>query len=227
MSTVNKSIMAYFTTSVGKKQIMALTGLALSGFLLTHLLGNFLILVGADAFNMYAHTLTSNKLIYVAEAGLALIFLTHLGLAFNLTVENKKARPQSYYTKVRTGRGATLASVSMIYTGLVILGFLVSHLMHFKFGPVYYVEMNGTQVRDIYRVVIDYFADPLQAGWYVLAMITMAFHLGHGFQSTFQSFGFNHNKYSPLIKKLGITYAILVSAGFAGLSVWGYLQSSN
>lgn len=227
MSTATRSVLRLFTSSVGKKQMMALTGLALSGFLVSHLLGNLFILVGPDAFNLYAHKLTSNPLIYIAEAGLVLLFVSHLVLAFKLTVENKIARGDKYYMKVRTGRGATVSSTSMIYTGIVIFGFLVTHLMHFKYGPVYYTTVDGEQMRDIYRVVVDYLANPVYSAWYVVAMITLAFHLGHGFQSAFQSLGFNNPKYTPLIKKLGLLFALVVSAGFSGLSIWGYLQSMN
>lgn len=127
----------YFGSSIVKKQIMGVTGLMLCGFLLTHMAGNFLIFVGPDAFNLYAHKLTSNPLIYVAEAILAGIFLTHIGLAIKLTIENKQARPDSYFVKVKTGRGATFASSTMPLTGLLILVFLVWHIVNLKFGPWY------------------------------------------------------------------------------------------
>jgi succinate dehydrogenase / fumarate reductase cytochrome b subunit len=99
----------YFMSSIGKKQIMALTGLGLLGFTATHLLGNVLIFVGADAFNLYGHTLTSNPLLIVAELGLLGMFVLHLVLAVLTSVENKRARPVNYYVKTRTGRGETLA----------------------------------------------------------------------------------------------------------------------
>ena len=115
----------YFAASIGKKQLMALTGFGLIGFTVTHLLGNFLILAGPDAFNLYAHTLVSNPLIYVAEAGLLGMFLGHIGLAVVLKLQNMSARPQAYHVKVKTGRGETFASSTMPYTGLIILIFLI------------------------------------------------------------------------------------------------------
>jgi succinate dehydrogenase / fumarate reductase cytochrome b subunit len=181
-SVASKSLRLYFSTSVGKKQLMAITGLLLSGFLVTHLLGNILIVVGADAFNYYAYKLTSNPLIYVAEAGLAGLFLLHLVLAMVLTVQNKKSRGSNgYFMKVNTGRGTTFASKSMPYTGFVILIFLILHIRDLKFGPVYMTTVDGVEMRDLHRTVIEYFADPLHTAWYVFAMAMMALHLGHGF----------------------------------------------
>ena len=98
---------SFFTASIGKKQIMALTGAGLIGFTVTHLIGNFLILAGPDAFNLYGHTLVSNPLIYVAEAILAGMFLLHIFLAVVLKIQNNLARPESYAVKVKTGRGKT------------------------------------------------------------------------------------------------------------------------
>jgi succinate dehydrogenase / fumarate reductase cytochrome b subunit len=224
-STASKSVLSYLGSSVGKKQVMALTGLALCGFLVMHLLGNFLLLVGPEIFNLYAHKLTSNPAIYFAEAGLVILFLMHIGLGFRLTVENKLARGQRYFMKNRTGRGATVASVTMPYTGAVLLVFIIVHLMNFKYGALYYVTIDGEQVRDVYRVVIEYFANPLYVAWYVFAMICMGIHLSHGFQSTFQSLGFNSPKYTPVIKKIGHVYALALMFGFGGLSIWCYFQN--
>lgn len=225
-SAASSALRNFFTVSVGKKQIMALTGLGLSGFILTHLLGNILIVVSPDMFNLYAHKLTSNNLIYVAEAGLTLLFLVHFFLAMNLTFRNKRSRGDTgYYMKVKTGRGTTLASASMPYTGLLILIFLVSHLIHFKYGPVHMTQVEGMEIRDLYRTVIEYFANPLNMAWYLLAMLALCFHLGHGFQSAFQSLGFNHPKYTPCIKNIGMAFAILSSGGFAALCVYCYLQA--
>ena len=106
-------VMHYLSSSIMKKQLMGVTGLLLCGFLVSHLAGNMLIIVGPKAFNIYAHTLTSNPLIYVAEVILLSIFALHVGLAFKLTIENKLARPVGYYMKQPTGRGATFASTTM------------------------------------------------------------------------------------------------------------------
>jgi succinate dehydrogenase / fumarate reductase cytochrome b subunit len=211
----------YFTTSIGRKQVMALTGLLLCGFLVAHMLGNFLILVGPSQFNIYAHKLISlGPLLYLAEAGLSAIFLAHLGLAVKLTLENHAARGQKYYVKTRTGRGETLMSATMPYTGLVLLIFIITHLIHFKFGPYYSTIVDGVTMRDLYKTVADYFKDPLNTLWYVFAMVCAAFHTAHGFSSAFQSFGWNHPAWFPKIKSLGLIYALIVGGGFSFIAIW-------
>ncbi|MFG1482520.1 succinate dehydrogenase cytochrome b subunit [Halobacteriovorax sp. GFR7] len=214
----------YLTNSVAKKQVMGVTGLLLCGFLLSHMLGNFLLMVGADAFNKYAYTLTSNPLIYVAEAGLLVIFLTHLFMALKLTMENKAARPVNYYMKQPTGRGATFASSTMPYTGMLILFFIIMHLINFKYGAVYMTTLNGMEVRDLYKTVIEYFASPLNVGMYVVFMIVIGIHVSHGFWSAFQSIGFNHPKYMPAIKFLSKLYAVVLTVGYSTIAIWCHVK---
>jgi succinate dehydrogenase / fumarate reductase cytochrome b subunit len=204
---------------------MALTGFGLVGFTATHLLGNLFILVGADAFNMYAYTLTSNPLIYVAEAGLLGMFLLHLVLAVVLKLENLSARPKGYYVKTKTGRGETFASSTMPYTGIIILIFVIIHLLNFKFGSNYPTTVDGTEMRDLYRTVIEYFANPLYVAWYVFAMIALGVHTSHGFQSMFQSWGINHSKYTPIIQTASLAYGLFVGAGFSLLAIYCHFQN--
>lgn len=215
----------YFTSSVGKKQIMALTGFGLVGFTASHLLGNLLIFLGADAFNMYAYTLTSNPLIYVAEAGLLGMFLLHILLAVLLKLQNIAARPQRYYTKVRSGRGETWASATMPYTGIILLIFVIIHLLNFKFGTNYATTVDGIEVRDLYRTVVEYFANPLYVAWYVVAMLALGLHTSHGVQSVFQTWGFNHKKYTPVIQTASLAYGLFVAAGFSILAIYCHLQN--
>ncbi len=217
---MSAAVTRYFMSSIGRKQLIALTGLLLCGFLVTHLLGNVLLLVGADAFNLYAHKLMSmGALIYVAEAGLAAIFLAHLGLAMKMTWENKVARGQKYYAKNRTGRGETIMSATMPYTGLIILVFLVLHILQFKFGAYYETTVDGVVMRDLYRTVVEFFRSPLNTAWYVFAMAAAAVHTSHGFASAFQSFGFNHGAWTPCVKKASYAYALVVGGGFALISI--------
>lgn len=217
----------YFSSSIGKKQVMALTGLGLSGFTVSHLLGNFLIYVGPEAFNLYGHKLTTNPAIYIAEAGLSLLFLVHMGLAIRLTIENHSARPQKYYMKTKTGRGATFASSTMVYTGMIMLAFIISHLLHFKFGAVYKATYNGVEMRDLHRLVMETFTNPGYVIWYIISMIAIGIHLSHGIQSTFQSFGMNHPKYTPLIEKIGTAIAIFVAVGFSSIPIWAFVQGAK
>lgn len=215
---------SYCKISVMKKHIMAITGLGLCGFLLTHLLGNILLVVSPELFNEYAHKLTSNPLIYIAEAILVSMFLAHIFIAMKLTIQNRLARPEKYYAKKSKG-GSTFASSTMPLTGMIILAFLIAHIMHFKYGTNYIVEYTpGQPVRDLYRTVVEYFDSTLYTAWYVIAMTALGIHLSHGFQSAFLSLGFNHKKYTPLIQKAGLSFAILVPGGFAALAVWCHLQ---
>ncbi len=214
----------YLGSSIIKKQIMGVTGLLLCGFLITHLLGNFLIIVSAEAFNTYAHALITNPLLYPAEAVLATIFLTHIFLAIKLVIENHQARPEKYYIKTKTGRGATFASSTMPYTGFIILVFLIKHLLDFKFGPLFEVTYNGVLMRDLHQTVLLHFANPLNVVWYVFVMICIGIHVSHGFWSAFQSIGFNHPKYNCCLKNTAKAFAVVVTLGYSAIAIWSYLQ---
>jgi succinate dehydrogenase / fumarate reductase cytochrome b subunit len=212
------------TSSIMKKQLMGITGLMLCGFLVTHLAGNFLIFVSPEAFNTYAYKLTSTPLIYVAEAILLAIFLTHIGLAMRLTIENKMARPIGYYMKQPTGRGSTFASSTMPITGIGIGVFVVLHIIHFKFGAYYDVTYGGVEMRDLYRLLIEEFQNKAFVFGYIVAMAFVGVHVSHGFWSSFQSIGFNHPKYNTLVRGLSTLYAIAVFGGFSALPIYCFLQ---
>jgi succinate dehydrogenase / fumarate reductase cytochrome b subunit len=221
------SMLKYATSSVVKKQVMAVTGLLLCGFLLSHLAGNCLMYLGPEVFNKYAHALITNPAIYLAEAILATIFLSHIGLAVKLTMENRNARPQKYFVKQNTGRGATFASSTMPYTGLIILIFLIKHLIDFKFGPVHYATYQGVEMRDLYITVVNYFQSPLSVLWYIFCMVALGIHVSHGFWSAFQSFGFWHEKYTPMLRCLSKLFAVVVTVGYSALPIYCYLQGGN
>jgi succinate dehydrogenase / fumarate reductase cytochrome b subunit len=224
---MNSRALTYLNSSVGKKQVMGVTGLLLCGFTLSHLIGNLLMMVSPEAFNKYAHALISNPLIYVAEAGLGALFLIHLGLAINLTMGNRSARPSRYAMRVDTGRGASIASSSMPYTGMIILIFLITHIQSFKFGPVYMTSYDGVEIRDLYRTVVEYLANPLAALWYIVAMVSLATHVSHGFWSAFQSLGFNHPGYNCMLKGISKLFSVVVSLGFITLTIYCYLQGTR
>ena len=213
-------------SSVVKKQLVGITGLLLCGFLVTHLAGNFLLLVGPEAFNKYGHALTSNPLIYVAEAGLAALFIAHMGMAIRVTLQNKAARPEGYYMKTKTGRGSTFASSSMPYTGLILLAFIIFHLQGIKFGAVYNVTYDGVVMRDLYKLTFEKFSALPYVAFYVISMFAMGVHVSHGFWSAFQSVGFFHNKYTPAIRKASIAFALFVGGGFSFLPVYCFLTGA-
>ena len=221
---VTSAVNHYFRSSIGRKQLVAITGLLLCGFLVSHLIGNLLLLVSSDAFNLYAHKLISmGPLLYIAEAGLTVIFFVHLGLAMKLNMENMKARGK-YQMKTKTGRGTTFASSTMPYTGLVLLIFLVLHLIQFKYGSYYETTIGGVVMRDLTRTVMEYFSSIGGVIWYSFAMICAAIHTSHGFASAFQSMGWNHGRYFKNVKRLGYIYAIAVGGGFALISIWCHVK---
>lgn len=215
----------FFTSSIGKKQVMALTGIGLLGFTFTHLLANLLILVSPDAFNKYSHALITNPLIYVAEAGLLGMFLLHIALAVVLKIENNLARPQKYYVKVSKGNGENIASKTMPYTGVILLVFIILHLINFKYGSNYPTTVDGVQMRDLYRTVVEYFANPAYVAWYVFAMFALGLHTSHGLQSTFQSLGIRHPKYTPIVETASLAYGVFVAVGFSVLAVYSHFQN--
>ncbi|MDO9180807.1 MAG: succinate dehydrogenase cytochrome b subunit [Bacteriovorax sp.] len=215
-------------SSIGQKQVMAVTGLLLCGFLVTHMLGNFTLLIGSDAFNKYSHALTSNPLIYLAEVGLALLFISHIVMAFRVIIANKKARPTPYHTYTKSGRGGTFASATMAYSGVIALVFLVFHILGLKFGTHYSTIVGGVEMRDIYKTTVEYFqGSTLHLAGYLIAVIALGIHTSHGFWSAFQSLGFNHPKYNPKIELLSTLFGFYVAIGFSIFPIFCYFQGGH
>lgn len=205
-------LMRFLTSAVGRKVLMALTGLLLLGFLVFHLYGNLMVFGGARMFNEHSEELVANPLIYAAEAGLLILFVAHLTSGIAVTLNNRKARPVPYVRKERAGHTShkSLASTTMILTGIVVLVFVPIHLYVFKFGP-YYTTATEPHIRDLYRLVIEVFRDPLHVAWYVFAMVIIGFHLWHGFGSAFESLGVAYRK--PL-RTVGQVLAVVIAGGF-------------
>jgi succinate dehydrogenase / fumarate reductase cytochrome b subunit len=223
---VASAVNHYFRSSIGRKQLVAITGLLLCGFLVSHLSGNLLLMVSSDAFNLYAHKLAAlGGLLYIVEGILTVIFVLHLGLAIKLNLENLQSRGK-YAVKKKTGRGTTIMSQTMPWTGLVLLVFIILHLKNLKFGSYYETTIDGVVMRDLTKTTIEYFSSLGNTIWYVVAMICAAVHTAHGFASAFQSMGWNHGKYFKNVKRLGYLYAIAVGGGFALLSIWCHMQGA-
>ena len=203
---------AKVSTSVGKKLMMAMTGLCFCGFLAGHLLGNFTIYGGGELFNSYAeHVQALGVFLRVVEAGLICLALVHIGTGILLFFQNLMARPVRYQVDKRAG-GRTLGSATMPYTGLLLLCFVLFHLFQFTF-----VDKTGAS---IYEIVSTAFQSPFYIALYITAVVIAGVHVSHGFWSAFQSFGLNHPKYSPLIKGAGLILAIVVAVGFGSLPVY-------
>lgn len=202
----------FITSQIGRKIIMGLTGLALIGFLIVHLIGNLLIFKSADAFNHYSDMLIKNPLIIVAELLLLAIFVAHLANGILLTLQGRRARPAKYQKKTwadHTSR-KSVSSSTMILSGLVILIFVPLHLWDFKYGT-HYAVATSADVRDLHRLVLEEFSEPGEVIWYVVAMIVIGFHLWHGFGSAFESLGVPYRK---MIRRVGQGLAVVIAGGF-------------
>ncbi|MEJ2101354.1 MAG: succinate dehydrogenase cytochrome b subunit [Desulfobacterales bacterium] len=201
-----------FSSSIGKKLLMAITGLIFIGFLGTHLAGNLTLYKSGKAFNSYAEMLHALGPILTAfEFGLLLFALIHVTIGIILFVQNLKARSVPYELDRRAG-GRTLSSVTMPYTGFIILAFVVLHLLNFSF-------VDKTQ-RTIFEIVSSAFSNPVYIIIYVFVMIVVAFHVNHGFWSAFQTIGANHPKYMPTIMALSIIVSLIFGFGFGMLPIY-------
>lgn len=217
-------------SSIGKKIIMALTGLAMVGFLIEHLTGNLLLFTeNPEPYNKYAHTILSfGWLIIVAEVILIGVLVSHMFSAISITLGKKKARPVKY---VKTGKAGgpskkTFASSSMIWTGILTFIFIVIHLKTFKFGPDYSTTVDGERMRDLHTLVWGVFQNPIYVFWYVGTLAFLGFHLRHGFWSAFQSLGVNHPKFTPIIYTAALILALAIAVGFIGIPLWIFFRSS-
>jgi len=198
-------------TSVGKKQLMAVTGLLFLLFLCTHLLGNISIYGGTAAFVSYAeHLHALGRLLVGAEIGMAAALLVHVITAVFLFVENCRARPVKYAVD-KSGGGRTFSSQAMPYTGLLILGYLGVHLATFSHHIV------DQSTRNIFQIAVAVFSQKIFLAIYMVSMIILGFHVRHGLWSAFQTVGANHPKYMPFINRLSIVFAVIVALGFGSL----------
>lgn len=206
--------MKYLASAIGRKQLMAVTGIAWSLFVLSHMAGNLLILFSAEAYNKYSHALVTNPFIYVAEAGLVLTLLLHILNGLKLTFENWGARPSKYAMTPVGDKAPRFQSKWMAFHGSLILVFVVLHLITFKYGTHYSINYNGVEMRDIHRLVIEVFNQPLYVAFYLVCLVAVGLHLSHGFYSSFASLGLYHPRYSPMLSKFGYVYAVVIAAGF-------------
>jgi succinate dehydrogenase cytochrome b subunit len=215
-----------FTSSVGTKLLIGLTGLALFVYLILHLVGNLLIFLGQDTFNEYSHTLISNPLIVPIEIGLLLVFLLHVYKAVTMWVANQAARPVRYQKKAMAGYTSrkSLSSSTMIVTGAIVFLFILVHVKQFKYGA-YYATAGNAAVRDLYRTEVDVFHQPSWVAFYVICALLAALHLRHGISSAFQSIGLDHPLYTRRLVMWGIIGAIVVGGGLAVIPLLVYLTT--
>jgi succinate dehydrogenase / fumarate reductase cytochrome b subunit len=212
-----------FSSSVGTKLLIGITGAALVIYLIVHIVGNLMVFGGPAFFNKYAYTLESNPLILVIELGLLAIFLIHIVKTVRMFADNRRARPTRYVQKKRAGPPSrkTFASSTMILSGLWLLLFLIIHVRVFRFGPEYEWAAGG---RDLYRLEMETFSNPLTVAFYLVSMLVVGSHLWHGVSSASQSLGFDHPLWTPRLLAAGKILAVLIAAGFAMIAVWAYFN---
>ena len=209
-----------FTSSVGKKFLIALTGVGLFGFVVIHLSGNLLLFLGLQKFNAYSKMLHDNFLLPLAEVGLVGAFVLHIYLVLTMAYSNKKARgPQGYQTGLQSKQEKTpgvqwaaIASKTTVIGGLIVLAFLLVHIWDFRLQRV-----EGDY--NMAQKVIKALQDPFRATLYSLGSLAVGWHLFHGIQSSARSLGLRHPRYIGFIQKFGILASILVGVLFASIPI--------
>ncbi len=208
-------------SSIGKKILMALTGLSLLLFLTVHFVNNMFLFFGKEGFNLLVSSLDAVKpMVRVAEISLVLLFGLHIFNGIRLWWQNRKANPENYAVN-GSKENSTFFSRTMPYTGAIILIFLIIHLssvwVQFNFG------MNETH--EYYDAIESIFQSLPIAIFYIIAMVVLGFHLNHGFQSAFQTFGWQHKKYTPLVNCIGVAYSVVFAVGFAAIPIYFFIRS--
>ncbi len=216
------------SSTLGRKLMMALTGLFLILFLVVHLIGNLQLLKAdrGEAFNIYAKFMTSNPLIKVVSYVNYAAIIIHVLWAILLTRINRQARGPKGYAVNKNSSPWTSRNMGIL--GTLILIFLVIHLKGFWYemhwGGIPTVDYEGKEYKDLYAVVDAAYAELWFVGLYVISMIILGFHLWHGFASAFQTLGINHLKYNPVIKFVGRAFAVIVSGLFALIPIWMFFR---
>lgn len=219
-------------TSVTRKVLMALSGFFLLVFLLQHSTINFLSVISPDLFDSVSHFMGTNPVVqFVLQPVLAFGVVFHIGMGISLEIQNNKARPVKYAVN-KPGENASWMSRNMIITGVMVLLFFLLHFIDFWFPELNtkFIKGDMTGLNEAghfryYEELHHQFQNGLRVGVYVLSFIFLSLHLMHGFQSAFQSVGFRHNKYTPIVKKLGNIYAVVIPAAFIFIALYHFLNA--
>ncbi|MDX2226586.1 MAG: succinate dehydrogenase cytochrome b subunit [Verrucomicrobiae bacterium] len=220
---MNSVICRFLNSSIGRKWIVALTGLVLVGFVFFHMAGNLQVFLGINVFNKYAALIhTSDELLWLARIFLLICVLAHIYFSIMLTLENRRARPEKYAAGDLTQAPASLASRLMAVSGLVVLAFLVFHILHFTthtIDPEYATLFDKHGRHDVYNMVIEGFSHKGISAVYILGTGLLCLHLSHGFASLFQTLGLMSKNNEVLIQRLCLALAILLWIGFAAVPI--------
>ena len=201
---------AFLSSTIGRKMVMAITGLVLIGFVVAHMVGNLLLYQGPDAINEYGHflrTFLHGWGLWLARGGLVVAALLHIGSAVSLAREELAARPVRY--RIWKAKQSTYASRTMRWSGVIVLVFLIYHLLHFTTGAAHPDFVQG----DVYHNVVTGFRAWPVALFYVVAMVLLGLHLRHGVWSLFQSLGVSHPRYLALAQGAAAVIATIVVLG--------------
>lgn len=216
-----KLLVRFFSSSLGKKYLMAITGLVLYLFVIFHMLGNLQIFLGQEAVNRYASFLKSvPELLWPARITLLLITIVHIVVAVQLVIENRRARGTDY--KEKKSLGATLASRSMALSGLIVLGFIIYHLLHFTLGvtnPEFFHFQDHLGRHDVYNMMVRSFQVPYISAIYVIGVGLLCFHLSHGIESMFHSLGIIKNSYHQPLRWFARGFALFLFVGMSSIPV--------
>jgi succinate dehydrogenase / fumarate reductase cytochrome b subunit len=213
-----------FSSSVGSKILIGLTGALLVLYLLIHIAGNLVVFAGPAAFNKYAFTLESNPLLPLVELVLLSWFVIHIYKTVRMFLSNQSARPVAYARKKSAGYTSrkTFSSSTMIISGLWLLVFLVIHVkaFHDGWGNQYEWPAGG---RDLYRQEMETFQNPLMVAFYIISMMVVGSHLWHGISSAFQSLGADQPAWTRFILPAGKVIAVLIAGGFIVIALWAHV----
>ena len=219
----------YCKSSIGKKQIVAVTGLFMILFLVGHLAGNLLLFLGPEVYNAYAHKLAGLRPgLYVIEIGLVIVFIVHILVTAWTVWENIQARPINYAV-IKPSEQRSLATKLMPYTGTYLLAFVLYHLFDFTFTEHEggrSILVNG-QSYGLFGVVYNSFLDPIHSVLYIFAMFCLGFHLWHGVDSFMQTFGLKNEKYASIVEKTSHWFAALITVGYSSIPLgvmWGWIK---
>jgi succinate dehydrogenase / fumarate reductase cytochrome b subunit len=217
---INRAV-RFYEAPIGKKAVMAITGVMLVGCVFAHLLGNLQIYSSdAEQINRYAgflHNPANAAALWAARSVLLLAVALHIVAATQLWLQNRAARPVGYVKKADLP--ASYAARTMIWSGPIVGAFVIFHVLHLTAGKVLELRELGPNLPDVRYNVITGFSNPWISGFYILAMILLCLHLYHGMWSMFQSLGLSHPRYTPIVKKAAAVLAILVAVGNCSIPI--------
>jgi succinate dehydrogenase / fumarate reductase cytochrome b subunit len=219
MAASMNMLLCLVTSSLGKKFLMAITGVGLFLFVIGHLAGNLQVFLGPESINRYGNFLqTTPEILWPARIGLLAFAIIHIWTSISLTIENRAARAAQYEVKELVA--ASLASRTMIWSGFIIVAFVGFHLAHYTLlivHPEYRDLHDAHGWHDIYRMMILGFSNGWVSGFYVLGIGLLCLHLGHGASAMFQSLGLRNEAYASVIDRFAIVAAVVIFLGYISI----------